>query len=281
MTPGPWQRPLDTARTAKIEAEWDWAHFRPLVVARNGVDWLCDGMHTLDSMKRMDPVRRAVLGVDLDAIPARIVPVNSDEEAAALYVYLNTAPVKLPAFDLYKGQLAMKDPIALHVRDATTSLGLSIERKQDITSIAAVTEAKKLAARALLEPTLEYITTVWPYVPGTTPGKDYEPRTESAFLRGVAEYLLHSQNTTGHLPDSKAEVKTMRKREVSLNLGGTVFRQDASPQALIAFANQMVTENIIRGGGLLFGKDMGDWIGHALGRTVHTRKVWQTTFGGK
>lgn len=285
--PAGFQRKEKESRVSRIAAGFTWELFKPITIAQNGTMWVIDGQHTFKAMQRIqrtDPVKAAILGIDLKKVPTRIIPVKTYAEAADWYVRLNGERWALSPFETYEGELAAKKPVALLVDATTKKYGLVIGEKQGIEHIAAVSAAKKLATgkSPVIDQTLGLITSAWPYVSGDPVLSTLKPRTEAAFLAGVGNYVLKYRAAMSKDPDVSAFVGQVGSRQVVIDTSGGRLSYDVQPLSLTMLAQYIHAEAVARGiASPLFGKDLGAWVADAIGRTVHTKKVWQHTFGGR
>ena len=273
------QRSPDFPRIQHIAAEWDWRLFRPLTIARDGRDWLVDGQHTFRAMEHIvntDPKRAKKLSIDLDAIPATIIPVKDVQRAAGMFVLLNTSQESLTAIEIYRGELVMEDPVALAIDAKTNALGLTVGEKQGIEHVAAITALKHLENVGHLDFVLDVATTAWPYKHGDPVNPAIQKRTEGSILRALSLYAK-KRTVMGDTVTDREVIDLIAKKKVKV--GGV--SQDITPLSITASAQEMGMLSMVSGGLRISSGNMAEWMAHAIGRALHGKKTWVTKYGGR
>lgn len=104
----------------KIVAHWDWARFKPPIVAKAGATYeVIDGQHTAIA---------AASHPQIDTIPVMVVLAEMMEERASAFVGHNRDRIGLTPLQIYYGMLAAGDEDAQTVEQVCNRAGVSLPR---------------------------------------------------------------------------------------------------------------------------------------------------------
>lgn len=172
--------PLKVHRVQRIVDEFDWALFlRPLVSERRpGMYAVLDGNHRIEAVRRKFGTRTEV--------PVIVVSGLSLEEEAAIFTEMNARRRVMEPGEIYKGQLAAREPDALSMQAILDARGIKIGSKATVNSptsrvIRGVATAINIHKTGNLDETLDILLEAWPK----------EPRKFSVPAMQSISYFLH------------------------------------------------------------------------------------------
>lgn len=118
-----YQRSLSKAslsRIRKMAKAWDWSSYKAVTVARTddeAVFEIIDGQHT---------AMAAASNGSVHILPCLLVSAATLQEKARSFIGINTAKVGLTPANIYKGQVAAEDPVAVAVSKALEATGCRV-----------------------------------------------------------------------------------------------------------------------------------------------------------
>ncbi len=98
----------------RIANDWDWSKYQPILVAStpDGNLAVVDGQHRAHAGKL----------AGLDRLPAMVVPMTPEQQAAA-FTSVNTDRIRLDRAQIFKARLAAGDPLAIEADRICTAAG--------------------------------------------------------------------------------------------------------------------------------------------------------------